>query len=60
MDFSEIQDELRTIANEVSELSKQIRTHSTDNQQLQLLVIKLRAAQQKLDVLVQAQKESVW
>lgn len=58
MEFAEIQAQIRNLSNEILELSKQMRTHSTTNINLQLINIKLRAAQQRFDVIVQIQKEN--
>lgn len=58
MKWEEVQDEIRELANEILDLSKQIRTNSTDNDQLRLINIKLRSAQQRLEIVVEVQKEN--
>ena len=52
MTWQEAQDELRELSNEISDLSKQVRTHSTDFDQLRLICVKLRSAQLRLEVLL--------
>jgi hypothetical protein len=52
MEWQEIQDELREVSNNLLDLSKQIRTHSTDMDQLSLICVRLRAEQARLALLI--------
>lgn len=58
MKWEEVQDQIRDIANEILDLSKLIRVNSTDNDHLRLINIKLRSAQQRLEAVIEIQKEN--
>lgn len=58
MKWEEVQEEIRQVANEILDLSKLIRVNSTDNDHLRLINIKLRSAQQRLEAVIEIQKEN--
>lgn len=51
MNWMEIQDELNDVSNNLLDLSKQVRTNSTDQDQLRLICVRLRAEQSRLALL---------